>query len=171
MSNYVYLSATELAGMIQRREATSAAIVEDHLEHARKHNPQLNAFVMLLESEALEQAALCDRDTEAGIARGALHGVPISIKEQFWVAGTKSTVNSNAFKNWTAQNDALTVRSLREAGAVILGKTNEAFYWFEYMLQQIPNNIEKRLRVVDIYAMIGDWSKAEQHLIICGKQK
>lgn len=42
---------------------------------------------------------------------------------------------------------------------LILGKTNEAFYWFEFMLQQIPNNIDKRLRVADIYATIGDWSK------------
>lgn len=42
---------------------------------------------------------------------------------------------------------------------LILGKTNEAFYWLEYMLQQAPNSIEKRLRVADIYSTIGDWSK------------
>lgn len=54
---------------------------------------------------------------------------------------------------------------------LILGKTNEAFYWFEFMLQQAPNNIEKRIRVADIYATIGDWSKVEQHLSICFKQK
>lgn len=54
---------------------------------------------------------------------------------------------------------------------LILGKTNEAFYWFEFMLQQAPNNIEKRMRVADIYATIGDWSKVEQHLTICYKQK
>ena len=54
---------------------------------------------------------------------------------------------------------------------LILGKTNEAFYWFEFMLQQIPANTEKRLRVADIYATIGDWSKVEQHLLICYKQK
>ena len=54
---------------------------------------------------------------------------------------------------------------------LILGQTNEAFYWLEFMLQQIPANTEKRLRVSDIYATIGDWSKVEQHLLICYKQK
>lgn len=52
-----------------------------------------------------------------------------------------------------------------------MGKTNEAFYWFEFMLQQAPTNLEKRIRVADIYATIGDWSKVEQHLTICYKQK
>lgn len=54
---------------------------------------------------------------------------------------------------------------------LILGKTNEAFYWFEFMLQQAPTSIDKRLRVIDIYATLGDWSKVEQHLAICYKQK
>jgi cytochrome c-type biogenesis protein CcmH/NrfG len=42
---------------------------------------------------------------------------------------------------------------------LIIGETNEAFYLFESMLQKIPNNIEKRLKVVDIYSSVGDWSK------------
>ncbi|NIB40687.1 amidase [Pseudomaricurvus alkylphenolicus] len=126
MSNYVYLSATEIADSIRRGEVSSTAVVKDHIEHIRKHNPKLNAFVLLLEEEALEQAAVCDQETLAGISRGALHGVPISIKEQFWMSGTKTTVNSNIFEDWTAPEDALVVKALREAGAIILGKTNVA---------------------------------------------
>ena len=54
---------------------------------------------------------------------------------------------------------------------LIIGNTNEAFYYFEQMLNEVPQNIERRLRVVDIYATIGDWSKVEEHLLICYKQK
>ena len=52
---------------------------------------------------------------------------------------------------------------------LILGDTNEAFYWYEVMLQNAPKNIEKRLKVADIYSAVGDWSKVEYHLLLCYK--
>jgi len=54
---------------------------------------------------------------------------------------------------------------------LIIGNTNEAFYWYEVMLQFCPKNIEKRMKVADIYSAVGDWSKVEYHLLICYKQK
>ncbi len=54
---------------------------------------------------------------------------------------------------------------------MIIGNTNEAFYWYEVMLQYCSKNIEKRMKVADIYSAVGDWSKVEYHLLICYKQK
>lgn len=54
---------------------------------------------------------------------------------------------------------------------LIIGETNEAFYLFENMLQKAPKNIEKRLKVADIYAYVGDWSKVEYHLLQCFRQR
>ena len=54
---------------------------------------------------------------------------------------------------------------------LITGETNEAFYMFESMLEKVPKNVEKRMKVADIYAEVGDWSKVEYHLQQCLKVK
>jgi amidase len=124
MGRFIYKSATELAELIRNKEANSSEIVKAHLEQIKKHNTTLNAVVTLLEDEALKTAALCDDEARQGIFRGPLHGVPMTIKEQFWVKGTKSTLNFKMLKDWTAPEDAVIVNRLRKAGVVILGKTN-----------------------------------------------
>ena len=124
MNSFIYKSAIELAQLIRNGEATSVQIVQEHLAHIKKHNPLLNAVIILIEEEALRTAAECDEETQRGHSRGALHGVPMTIKEQFWLKGTKSTLNSKMLKNWTATEDAVIVERLKKAGAVIMGKTN-----------------------------------------------
>ncbi len=124
MNNYIFKSATELTSLIRNKEATSTAIVKAHLDHIKVHNPALAAIVFLFEEQALQEAAACDREADAGNFKGPLHGVPMTIKDQFWVKDIKSTLNSNRFKDWVAPEDALTVKRLRDAGAIIMGKTN-----------------------------------------------
>ncbi|MEK6194287.1 MAG: amidase family protein [Deltaproteobacteria bacterium] len=124
MGEFIYMSATELARLIRSGKATSTEIVKDHLDRINKLNPTLNAVVIILADEALKTAAACDREAGQGSFRGPLHGVPMTVKEQFWVKGTKSTLNSKMLKDWTAPEDAVIVHRLRKAGAVILGKTN-----------------------------------------------
>ncbi len=123
MGEFIYKSAIELAGIIKSGQATSTEIVQDHLEQIRKHNSTLNAVIILLEEEALKEASLCDDEAKKGKFRGPLHGVPMTIKEQYWMKGTKSTLNFKMLKDWTASEDAVIVDRLRRAGAVILGKT------------------------------------------------
>ncbi len=124
MGNLIYKSAIELAELIRNGTATSTEIVKVHLEQIKKHNSTLNAVVMLVENEALKTAAQCDDEARQGKFRGPLHGVPMTIKEQYWLKGTKSTLNFKMLKDWTAPEDAVSVARLRKAGAVILGKTN-----------------------------------------------
>jgi amidase len=124
MGKFIYKSAIELADLISSGEATSAEIVKEHLEQISKHNPALNAVIILREEEALAEAAQCDEEAREGRFRGPLHGVPMTIKEQYWLKGTKTTVNFKMFRDWTAPEDAVIVDRLRKAGVVILGKTN-----------------------------------------------
>ena len=124
MSEFIYKSAIELASLIRSGEATSTKIVEAHLRQIDEHNAKLNAVVIPMTSEALEAAKRCDEEAARGHFRGPLHGVPMTVKEQYWVKGTRSTLNFKMLENWTAPEDAVVVDRLRNAGLVILGKTN-----------------------------------------------
>jgi amidase len=124
MSEFIYKSAIELASLIRNKEATCTTVVEEHLGQIERHNPAVNAVVISMADEARKTAALCDEEAALGRLRGPLHGVPMTVKEQYWVKGTRSTLNSKMLENWTAPRDAVVVDRLRKAGAVILGKTN-----------------------------------------------
>ena len=87
MGEFIYMSATELARLIRSGKATSTEIVKDHLDRINKLNPTLNAVVIILADEALKTAAACDREAGQGSFRGPLHGVPMTVKEQFWLKG------------------------------------------------------------------------------------
>jgi amidase len=132
MSTYIYRSAGELADLIKKGEATSSEILNEHIAHIKKHNPSLQAVVRLLENEARETASMRDREAKAGIFKGPLHGVPMTIKEQYWLKGTKSTLNSNRFKTWVATENAVIVNRLEKAGAIIMGKSNVAKELLDY---------------------------------------
>lgn len=71
------------------------------------------------------------------------------------------------------EKDPENIRCMNNLANILLitGETNESFYLFESMLQKAPKNLEKRLKVVDIYAQVGDWSKVEFHLLQCLRQK
>jgi amidase len=134
MSTHCYQSATALAKLIREGKATSTEIVKEHFARIHQHNPSLNAVVILLEEEALKTAAACDQEAKEGNFRGPLHGVPMTVKEQFWVKDTKSTLNFKGFKDWIAPQDAIVVERLRKAGAVILGKTNVSKNLLDYQI-------------------------------------
>lgn len=122
--DFLYRSAIELASLIRDGKATSTEIVTAHLEQIKKYNSSINAVVILFEEEALATAAACDAEAREGKFRGPLHGVPMTVKEQYWVKGAKGTLNFKMLKDWIAPEDAVVVERLRHAGAVLLGKTN-----------------------------------------------
>lgn len=127
-----YRTATELADMIRNGEATSREITQAFLARIKNHNHRYNALIWLREEEALADAALADAAIARGdTALGPLHGVPITIKEQFWVKGSPSTLNAEQF-GFTAPEDGALVRQLKQAGAIILGTTNVPFMLSDY---------------------------------------
>jgi fatty acid amide hydrolase len=117
-------SATQLARAIADGTISSEEVVEAHIARIEIVNPQLNAVVAPLFDEARRASRAADDLRRSGAALGPLHGVPVTVKECFQVAGTPSTIGVQRFKLELAAADGIPVARLRAAGAIILGKTN-----------------------------------------------
>lgn len=118
-----YPTLTELAARIRRREVSSVELTEQALTRIQEREPVLNAFQLVLAEEALAAARQADRELAAGQDRGPLHGIPIAVKDLLAMAGTATTAGSKILAGWRTDFDAAAVERLREAGAVIVGKT------------------------------------------------
>jgi amidase len=117
------LSASELRRLLGRGEITAAEVVEAALERVAAANPRINAIVTLNEG-ALEDARRLDRQRGAGAEPGLLFGLPVGIKDVTPVAGLRTTFGSPLYRDYVPAEDALVVQRIRQAGGVILGKTN-----------------------------------------------
>jgi amidase len=117
-------TATALARAIRNKKLTSREATELHLERIARLNGPINALVVVDREGALKAARAADRAASRGATLGPLHGVPITIKEAFDVAGLRTTSSHPPLKDNVAKSDASLVARLRAAGAVILGKTN-----------------------------------------------
>lgn len=126
MSSLVFLPAYQLARMIREREVSAVEVVNAYLAQITKHNIKLNAICTLDKDNALTRAKLADEALSKGENWGALHGVPVTIKDIFETAGLRTTAGYIPLKDYVPQHDATVVARLRAAGAVILGKTNMA---------------------------------------------
>lgn len=118
------LSASELARRIAAGHLSSQEVVEAHIRRIEAVNPRLNALVVPLFEQARADASRADRLREQGRLLGPLHGVPITLKEQFLVAGTPTTVGLMSHKSQLMEQEGPLVTRLRQAGAILLGKTN-----------------------------------------------
>jgi aspartyl-tRNA(Asn)/glutamyl-tRNA(Gln) amidotransferase subunit A len=114
----------EVARALKERSSTAEAITERCLERIAERDTSINAFVTVLADQARQQAREADREIASGNWRGPLHGVPLSLKDIFDLRGMATTAASRVRANHVAQRDATVVRRLRDAGAVIVGKTN-----------------------------------------------
>ena len=118
-------TATRLARAIRNGRVSAREATEAHLERIARLNGQINALVVVDRDGALKAARAADRvRAKKGAKLGPLHGVPITIKEAFDVAGLATTSSHPPLKDNIAASDATLVARLRAAGAVILGKTN-----------------------------------------------
>lgn len=116
------LSAAELVRLIGAGGTTATEVVAASLERIERRNPGLNAFSVVLADQARADAARLDEERAGGGAVGPLHGVPVAIKEELDVAGCVTTFGGRG--NATpAAADGEVVRRLRQAGAVVVGKT------------------------------------------------
>lgn len=124
MAEITALTASELARAIRSGDLRSEDVVAAHLSRIERLNPKLNAFVDLDLDRALTDARSADQARDQGKSLGALHGVPLSIKSSLDVAGLRCETGSRFRRGHVPEQDALLVRRVREAGAVILGVTN-----------------------------------------------
>jgi fatty acid amide hydrolase len=116
------LSASDLARAIAERRLTARDAVEAHIARIEAVNPGLNAVVVTRYDEARAEADAADRAQREDRLRGPLHGVPITLKEQFTMAGMPATIGVASVA--ADERDGPLVARLRAAGAIVLGKTN-----------------------------------------------
>lgn len=121
---HAFASASQLAASIRRREISVAQLADQYLQRIHRFNPALNAVVTCDPYLVRETAALMDRRLAAGETPGPLFGVPITIKDSFATAGMRTTSSHPPLKEHVPERDATAVARLRQAGALILGKTN-----------------------------------------------
>ena len=118
------MSACDLAEGIRQKRFSCLDAMTSVVGRIRARNPALNAIVYDYSEQALAEARRADADLAAGHPRGPLHGVPITIKENVDVTGTPTPNGIPAFERIIAPDDAPLVRSLKQAGAIIVGRTN-----------------------------------------------
>jgi len=123
MSDVTRLPAAELRRRMDTGELTPTLLIEATLEVIERLNPSLNAVVTLSDTAVADARELEARDA-AGEPRGALYGLPAGIKDVTQVGGMRTTFGSPMYADHVPEEDALIVRRLRKAGAIILGKTN-----------------------------------------------
>jgi len=123
-SELIWLSATETADLIARGDLSATEAVEARIARIQQVNPRLNAVVVPLFAQALSEARAADTARSRSGGLGPLHGVPITIKEMFDLIGTPTTAGVSANRAVNASSDAVCVKRLRQAGAIVLGKTN-----------------------------------------------
>lgn len=132
MTQLNFLSASEMAALILRREVSSRELVEAHLAQIDRLNPRLNALVYVDREAAIRAAEKADDELRRGSDAGALHGVPITIKSSIDVAGWPCETGSRINRGRIAERDAPLVERLRRAGAVLLGSSNAPEFLMAY---------------------------------------
>jgi len=118
------LTLQEASVLLRRKTASPVDLTQACLERIETYNPELNAFITVTKDEAIETARTMEVEQHQGKWRGPLHGIPIALKDNIDTAGIRTTAASELFKYRVPTEDAEVVRRLKNAGAILLGKTN-----------------------------------------------
>jgi len=117
-----FYSVRQLSELIRTRRVTSTQLTKLALERLKKYDPQLHCVITLTEELALRQAARADEEIAEGYYRGPLHGIPYGAKDLLAVKGYKTTWGAMPFKDQVLDSDAVVIKKLEEAGAVLVAK-------------------------------------------------
>jgi aspartyl-tRNA(Asn)/glutamyl-tRNA(Gln) amidotransferase subunit A len=118
------MTATGLAGLVAAGEVSAVEVTRAHLDRIAATDDRVHAYLHVDAEGALAAAAAVDRARAAGERLGPLAGVPVAVKDVFTTRGTPTTCGSKILAGWRPPYDATIVTRLREAGLVLLGKTN-----------------------------------------------
>ena len=124
MTSLAFLSATELAAKIRGGAISSIALTEYFIERIERFDKDINVVVVKTFESARSAARAADKAAASGSWLGPLHGVPMTIKESYALAGTPTTWGIEQFRDNVATKDGLIVQRFKQSGAHFLGKTN-----------------------------------------------
>ena len=123
MPQHFNLTAVEAAKQIKSRDLSPVELVESLLSQYDSLEPSLNAWVYLDRKALLADAQQKQEELEKGVNVGPLHGVPIGLKDIYYTAGIPTTACSKVYEGFVPEYDATTVTLLKNAGAIMMGKT------------------------------------------------
>ena len=119
-----FLSVAELSELIGQKEVSPVEVIESYLERIDSLNFKFNSYLTVCRREALQSAREAEQAIVQGNYLGAMHGIPVAVKDQLWTKGIRTTVGSRFMADFFPEEDATAVANLKKAGAILLGKTN-----------------------------------------------
>ncbi len=117
-----FYSIGQLAALIRARKITSVELTKMYLDRLKRYGPKLECVITLTEERAMKQARHADEEIAAGNYRGLLHGIPCGVKDLLSTKGIRTTWGSVPYKEQVFDEDAVVVKRLEEAGAVLVAK-------------------------------------------------
>ncbi len=123
-SDLVFLPATAQAALVASRQISAVELLQAHLEQIERLNPTVNAICTLVAESALKAAEAADTQQARGELLGPLHGLPVGIKDLTDTQGIRTTYGSPIYAQHIPDVDALIVQRYKQAGAIVIGKTN-----------------------------------------------
>ena len=130
MSDLTRLSIAQAARAIRAKEISPTELTEAYLARIEQYNGLINAYVTVTAERARADAKAAQDALAAGKDLGPLHGIPIGLKDLYETAGIRTTAGSKIFADYVPVGDCFVATKLREAGTILLGKTNtHEFAW------------------------------------------
>lgn len=123
-SDLASLSLKEASELLRHKAASPVELTQECLKRISTYNASLNAFITVTADQAMKSARAMEVEQRRGRWRGPLHGIPLALKDNIDTAGIRTTAASELFKERIPCADAEVVRKLKNAGAILLGKTN-----------------------------------------------
>ena len=124
MHELEFATIEALSALLAKKKISPVELTRFYLSRIERLNPKLNAFLTVASESALAEALVAERELLRGRRRGALHGIPIALKDNIYTRNLRTTMGSLIMRDFVPSEDATVVRKLRRAGAIVLGKTN-----------------------------------------------
>ncbi|MHB8619301.1 MAG: amidase family protein, partial [Chloroflexota bacterium] len=123
-TDLIWAPAWRLRELMAKGEVSPTEVVRLFLDRIAAVDPEIRGFITVVPEQALQRARRLEEQLRAGGAPGPLFGVPISIKDNYWTAGIRTTAGSLLYRDFIPDQDSVCAERALRAGAVIVGKTN-----------------------------------------------
>lgn len=123
-TNYAHLRIAKVSQLVRQKKVSPVELTKECLARIERLNPKINAFITVTFEQALQEAKTAEIEIMKGRWKGALHGIPIALKDNIDTAGVRTTAASGVYKDRVPDQDAEVVKKLKIAGAILLGKLN-----------------------------------------------